>query len=777
MLVLMSFQAEAQDAGWRFATVLPGSVIKATLRPVFSDCYTVETYNQKDWYRCEDTEKIHKLNWQSVWDEVHRDATFTIDRSGYLYIRFDSQIPESVFCYEKPTLSLSKKGKDNKWHDVWIGGNIYTPVQKQQYRIGSDGALKYYGIPPIYEAGQYKFTVISATRNNTNRSERVYVQSSANAKVYFVADGTKVDMNSSATIPAGHQVGYVQAIISNGGYLVDETTHIKLNNNDPLYAHQVVSVKGDAMAKVVLTGYKDKPIFIIKSNTRIKLLEPQEKDVSISQQVFLFFGKLFFRGDGVDHKGVRLETVNSILGCEGTQFEMVYDPSAEMTEVSVLEGLVTLRCKNGDLAPAYLSSGQKGVLYGSCNRAVRPLTGDELAQLEAEYKITAPAVPSEKQLLPVADAHVYAFNYRNWNRSNRGKYDQIVAGWHPTGGESRAYIKFDLSKIDPSSVNKATLRLYHFQTTGGNGVNLGIYRVTGYWKEGRDTYHSGRNENTAAPGEISWVQQPPADGTLMTSFNPGRRSGDWVDVDITPLVKEWLAGVPNHGLVIKPLSHKGESVYHFASRERDAKLDQPKGNNKAPLLLLSAESTAGNQTISETGKTNSSLNLAQLPFYDNFSMGASKWTLPANAAVRQGQMFWNTGADFKALRLNASIPMENIVVEFDGYAETNGLTLHIVNADNSGYISIFGGWMNSQSGSDVGKPAENRELVAGKVWQPRQWSHYKVVRSGDRFAGYCDGRLIFDRTVSRHYDGYGTLLFDSWNALIGVDNVRIYTAN
>ncbi|MCD6476528.1 MAG: DNRLRE domain-containing protein, partial [Anaerolineaceae bacterium] len=197
-----------------------------------------------------------------------------------------------------------------------------------------------------------------------------------------------------------------------------------------------------------------------------------------------------------------------------------------------------------------------------------------------------------------ADAYVYAYNYRNWNRSNRGRYDQLVAGWHPTGGESRTYIKFDLSRIDKSKISKAILKLYHFQTSGNNGIELGIFRVTSPWNEGSDTYHSGHTEKTAAPGELSWVQQPQIDIQPLISFNPGRELGDWVEVDITPLVKQWLTGTPNYGLVIKPIGCLTQSIpasgYHFASRERKVDLDNPKGESKAPMLILSKNPSGGN---------------------------------------------------------------------------------------------------------------------------------------------------------------------------------------
>lgn len=45
--------------------------------------------------------------------------------------------------------------------------------------------------------------------------------------------------------------------------------------------------------------------------------------------------------------------------------------------------------------------------------------------------------PGKTVLSPVADSHVYAYSYQNWNTSNWGKYDLLAAGWHPTGGEKR----------------------------------------------------------------------------------------------------------------------------------------------------------------------------------------------------------------------------------------------------------------------------------------------------------------------------------------------------
>ncbi len=179
---------------------------------------------------------------------------------------------------------------------------------------------------------------------------------------------------------------------------------------------------------------------------------------------------------------------------------------------------------------------------------------------------------SARILEPSADAYVYAYRYRNWNRSNRGKYDQLRAGWHPQGGESRIYMKFDLPQMAPTRVQRAILHLYHMATAGNAGVRLGIYRVLGPWREGSDTYHSGRVERPAGPGEICWVQQPPSASQPVALVRPGMKRNHWVQVDITPLVRQWLNQVPNDGLVIKAAqglsAGTAESVYAFASRER-----------------------------------------------------------------------------------------------------------------------------------------------------------------------------------------------------------------
>lgn len=188
---------------------------------------------------------------------------------------------------------------------------------------------------------------------------------------------------------------------------------------------------------------------------------------------------------------------------------------------------------------------------------------------------------------PVADSHVYAYSYSDWNKVNWGKWEALGAGWHPTGGEKRAYLKFDISGVDPTSVGSATLKLFHSHTGGGNSVDIGVYGVTSPWTEGEGTYISpttGKPSIIAAPGEITWVNQPSFDPHPVAQFNPGPGANKWVEVDITPLVQAWLSGTPNNGLMMKAEGNLSGSVpeaqYGFRSREFE-------DTGKRPVLVLS----------------------------------------------------------------------------------------------------------------------------------------------------------------------------------------------
>jgi len=299
-----------------------------------------------------------------------------------------------------------------------------------------------------------------------------------------------------------------------------------------------------------------------------------------------------------------------IIGLD-TDF-VVTTGSGNDIRVDILEGRVRLKTSaiRQDKAQVF-HSGQAVEVSAGGKVAVLPVSSkkwwkDKFYTDHPGQKTNS--VPVDRNLLRAsADAYVYAYKYRNWNRSNRGKYDQLMAGWHPAGGESRAYIRFDLSGVNAAAVRRAVLRLYYFQTSGGTGVKLGIYRVTSPWGEGSDTYHSGQIEKTAPPGSISWVHQPGTDPAPVAVFNPGNGLREWTDVDITSLVRKWGSGASNYGLVIRAAgklsANIAESVYHFASRERDSGLDKPGGKYKGPVLMLYHDMKNGTKVWGKRIKT------------------------------------------------------------------------------------------------------------------------------------------------------------------------------
>lgn len=219
-------------------------------------------------------------------------------------------------------------------------------------------------------------------------------------------------------------------------------------------------------------------------------------------------------------------------------------------------------------------------------------TPPEGERISPAGRVKAPPHASER-LSPAADAEVYAYQYRNWNRSNRGKWFNMSAGWNSTGGEKRAYIQFDVSGVP--SVDRAILRLWHYATDGEPGGEIGVYRVLENWVEGTDTYHSGRAEQTAYSGELNWVQQPRIAGSPIATFQATRAEEERIEIDITHLVRQWQQGTPNHGLVLKttlanPSRSDRTSVAYFRTREFADPCDHPS------LRLYYDESTSQQPT-------------------------------------------------------------------------------------------------------------------------------------------------------------------------------------
>ena len=358
------------------------------------------------------------------------------------------------------------------------------------------------------------------------------------------------------------------------GRVFDETSNKWLNPGDDVHTGHFFTTGRSGNATITFS--ENNTVVKLNNNTKIKVKDKITKKKSSG--VSLVAGRLWSLFKGKKKNGYAVETFNSVTSCEGTEFETSYNPETGETNVSVFEGTVSFECKTGTEPPVYLEAGMSASMDNNC----------KITSQNATSNLTTTIATSGKQLNPIADNHVYAYSYSNWNNANWGKYEQLGAGWNPTGGEKRAYLKFDLSNVDPSTLEKAILKLYHNHTGGGNSAELGIYAVEGPWTEGRGNY---KPASAALPGELTWNNQPKIARYPTVYFNPGQGTNKWVEVDVTTLVKAWLTpGFPNHGMAIKAGENYiggSESQYGFYSRES-------KDADKRPRIMLNGSASLQN---------------------------------------------------------------------------------------------------------------------------------------------------------------------------------------
>ena len=139
--------------------------------------------------------------------------------------------------------------------------------------------------------------------------------------------------------------------------------------------------------------------------------------------------------------------------------------------------------------------------------------------------------------------------------------------WHQL--RARTFLRFSLATLPddvwPEEILEARLWLYR-HTDGGQarGRTIGVYRVVQPWDE-----HT-----------LTWTNQPkfdpvPVDFVHSTGI-PGWRKSEprWFSWDVTRLVREWVAGVENYGIMVKTAT--GEEMDYFdvyySSDYTDAKL-------------------------------------------------------------------------------------------------------------------------------------------------------------------------------------------------------------
>ncbi|MCK5682981.1 FecR domain-containing protein, partial [bacterium] len=168
----------------------------------------------------------------------------------------------------------------------------------------------------------------------------------------------------SINIFAAERAGYIMSVMGNKDGSVqrldDENavSGTSLIKKDVINFGDILLSKG-VMVKIILDHYDDDPLIMMKSNTKIRIEKKGNKYKKGG--ITNFFGKLFFKGNGKDHRGFKIITSNAIAGVEGTEFEVEYNPDKKETIIRVFHGLIEAILKK--FLPGLNSGKRKQMLH------------------------------------------------------------------------------------------------------------------------------------------------------------------------------------------------------------------------------------------------------------------------------------------------------------------------------------------------------------------------------------------------------------------------------
>lgn len=157
--------------------------------------------------------------------------------------------------------------------------------------------------------------------------------------------------------------------------------------------------------------------------------------------------------------------------------------------------------------------------------------------------LSVPAIADESVVLtPTKDTDVYAF----LNRPTGSIFDLGVSNTPEGQGgihSQKSLIQFDLSpvRIPAGEIGKATLRLFVLAPDSPEGGGFRPGNVV--------LFRQGVAWGTVTSTQPSWsLVQPVGDPVAVV---PVTASDMWIEIDVTPVVRAWVAGVENHGFVLQ----------------------------------------------------------------------------------------------------------------------------------------------------------------------------------------------------------------------------------
>jgi len=190
------------------------------------------------------------------------------------------------------------------------------------------------------------------------------------------------------------------------------------------------------------------------------------------------------------------------------------------------------------------------------------------ALLVSDTSLALPGEPSAVPIRDVASAATTTYTFRKW--ASPDAFYSAVADAHislyeantnfgglgtmrlhsSSDGRERMLIKFDLSRLDPSSyVVEARLYLYAWYRTETYSLNAVAYRVRRHWAESEVTWNH-------AVGSTLWGA--PGCRDALTDYDPGSVAtttlsyvNQWYSWDLTEMARDWVATPSsNEGVLI-----------------------------------------------------------------------------------------------------------------------------------------------------------------------------------------------------------------------------------
>jgi len=168
--------------------------------------------------------------------------------------------------------------------------------------------------------------------------------------------------------------------------------------------------------------------------------------------------------------------------------------------------------------------------------------------------------------------------------NNQGDTTYLALNGHTITLEYRIILYFDISDFPKTqgTIEKATLKLYYYEYINSNpdGEKVWAYKLTkDNWVELESTWdrYADAGAWTAAGGD--YVTSGPTGGSVLMPANPVQ----WVEWDVTNIVKDAILTVSNHVNILVKYDNEGQ---RYAKTPKFYSNDETVHTTKRPTLEI-----------------------------------------------------------------------------------------------------------------------------------------------------------------------------------------------